>query len=113
MYYFNWYSPVREGRVRAMHGVELPFVFDHVDVGSFMIGHGPERQALADKVSAAWVAFARSGNPNHKGLPDWKPFNLGDRPTMVFNNACALVNDPYGEERLALKAIRERSGGGA
>jgi len=111
MYYFNWYSPLREGRVRAMHGVELPFVFDHVDEGAFMIGRGPERQALADKVSAAWVAFARSGNPNHKGLPAWKPFNVADRPTMVFNNECALVNDPYGEERLALKAIREKTSG--
>ena len=111
MYYFNWYSPLREGRVRAMHGVELPFVFDHVDEGAFMIGQGPERQALADKVSGAWVAFARSGNPNHGGLPAWTPFNVTERPTMVFNNECALVDDPYGEERLALKAIREKSNG--
>jgi len=113
MYYFNWYSPLREGRVRAMHGVELPFVFDHVDETAFMIGRGTDRQALADQVSAAWVAFARSGNPNHQGLPTWKPFNVAERPTMVFNDECALVNDPYGEERLALKAIREKSAIGA
>jgi para-nitrobenzyl esterase len=106
MYYFNWYSPLREGRVRVMHGMELPFVFDHVDEAAFMVGRGSERQALADKVSAAWVAFARSGNPNHSGLPAWKPFNATERATMVFNNECALVNDPYGDERRALQSVR-------
>jgi para-nitrobenzyl esterase len=56
------------------------------------------------------VAFARTGNPNHKGLPNWKPFDVKERATMVFNNETALVNDPYGEERLALQAIREKAG---
>jgi para-nitrobenzyl esterase len=110
MYYFDWYSPLREGRVRCMHCMELPFVFDHVDEVSFMVGTGADRQPLADKVSAAWVAFARSGNPNHKGLPSWKPFNVSDRPTMVLGKECKLVNDPHGEERRALKAIRDRAG---
>jgi para-nitrobenzyl esterase len=108
MYYFQWYSPVHQGRVRAMHGVELPFVFDHVDDAAFMIGRGPERQALADKVSAAWVAFARGGNPNHKGLPPWKAFTMTERATMVFGRECKAVNDPYREERLALEALRAK-----
>jgi len=106
MYYFQWYSPVRGGRIRAMHSIDLPFVFDHVDDVRHMVGDGSERQALADRTSAAWVAFARTGNPNHKGLPKWEPFNPQTRATMVFNNECKAVNDPYREERLALDAIR-------
>jgi para-nitrobenzyl esterase len=106
MYYFDWYSPVRQGKVRAMHGVELPFAFDHVDEVKFMVGTGKDRYALADRMSAAWVAFARSGNPNHKGLPKWQPFTAGERATMIFNNECRAVNDPYREERLALAAVR-------
>jgi para-nitrobenzyl esterase len=106
MYYFQWYSPVREGRIRAMHSIELPFVFDHVDDIRHMVGDGPERQALADKASAAWVAFARTGNPNHKGLPKWDAFNSRTRATMVFNTECRAVNDPYGEERRLLAEIR-------
>ena len=102
MYYFDWYSPVHQGKVRAMHGVELPFVFDHVNDAAHMIGHGPDRQALADKMSAAWVAFARSGNPNHKGLAHWPAFTSKDRATMIFGRECRAVNDPYREERLAL-----------
>jgi para-nitrobenzyl esterase len=110
-YYFQWYSPLREGRVRCMHCMELPFVFDHVDDCAFMVGTGQDRQAIADKVSAAWVAFARTGNPNHAGLPAWKPFTAAERATMVFDRESKAVNDPYAEERRALKAIRERAGG--
>jgi para-nitrobenzyl esterase len=71
-----------------------------------MVGKGPERQALADKMSAAWVAFARSGNPNHKGIPSWAAFDANQRATMIFNNQCKAVNDPFREERLARATIR-------
>jgi para-nitrobenzyl esterase len=106
MYFFQWNSPVRDGHIRAMHSIELPFVFDHVDDIKRMVGDGPERQGLADKASAAWVAFARTGNPNHKGLPKWAPFDAQTRATMVLNTECRVVNDPYGEERKLLTRIR-------
>jgi para-nitrobenzyl esterase len=105
-YYFQWYSPVREGKLRAFHTLDLPFVFDTVDLAPTMVGTGPERQPLADKMSGAWVAFARSGNPNHKGIPKWAPFDLNRRATMIFNNQCRAVNDPYREERLLRAEIR-------
>lgn len=105
LYGFDWYSPLRDGRIRAMHGMELPFVFDHVDAATWMTGSGPDRQALADQMSAAWVAFARTGNPNHKRLPHWDAFDAQRRPTMVFGRECRAVNDPHRAERLAIQAI--------
>ena len=111
LYYFDWYSPLRSGRVRCMHGMELSFVFDHVDAANWMTGEGKDRYPLADKMSAAWVAFARSGNPNHKGIPHWQPFEAERRPTLIFGNDTRAVNDPYRDERLALKAIRDQQGG--
>jgi para-nitrobenzyl esterase len=110
-YYFDWYSPLRDGKVRCMHGMELPFVFDHVDEVTWMTGSGKDRYALASKVSAAWVAFARTGNPNHKGIPEWRPFDAERRATMIFGSDTRAADDPYREERLALKAIRDRQGG--
>ncbi len=106
-YYFKWYTPVRQGKLRSMHAIELPFVFDHVDDARFMVGDGQDRYALADQMSAAWAAFARTGNPNHPGLPMWKPFTTGERATMVFDRECRLENDPYGDERRMLATIRE------
>jgi para-nitrobenzyl esterase len=63
-YYFTWRSPAREGRIRSMHTMDIPFVFDNVDVAKAMLGTEEERYALAEKMSGAWVAFARTGNPN-------------------------------------------------
>jgi len=92
---------VREGKPRAFHTVDIPFVFENVDIATAMVGNGPDRYPLAGKVSGAWAAFARTGNPNHKGLPKWEPFNTSTRATMIFNNDCRAVNDPYPEERVA------------
>jgi para-nitrobenzyl esterase len=42
----------------------------NVDESKGMTGEGKDRYPLQDRMSAAWTAFARSGNPNHKGLPN-------------------------------------------
>jgi len=109
MYYFNWRSPVRDGKLRTFHTLEIPFVFDNVALDEAMTGTGKDRQALADKISGAWVAFARTGNPNHKQLPNWPAFNTSERATMILNDDCKVVNDPHGEERRALAALRTRT----
>ena len=106
LYYFTWRSPVRDGKLKAFHTLEIPFVTDNVDNAQSMTGTGQDRYALADKMSAAWAAFARTGNPGHKGLPNWPKFNPTQRATMIFNNECKVVNDPNGEERKALAALR-------
>jgi para-nitrobenzyl esterase len=108
LYRFEYYSPVREGRLKSMHCMEIPFAFDNLAAGQVYTGAGPVAQRIADQMSAAWVAFARTGNPNHKGMPQWTAFNDGQRPTMVFGPETKMVNDPGKEERLALKAIRDR-----
>jgi para-nitrobenzyl esterase len=81
-------------------------VFDNVDLAASMTGAMQERYALAHRMSAAWAAFARNGNPNHRDLPDWPAFGSA-YPTMIFGNECRAVNDPNRAERLALKAIRD------
>jgi para-nitrobenzyl esterase len=106
MYYFTWRSPVRDGKLKTFHTLEIPFVTDNVDNATSMTGMGQDRYALENKMSAAWAAFARTGNPNHKGLPNWPKFNATQRATMIFNNECKVVNDPNGEERKALAALQ-------
>jgi len=105
-YYFRWQSPVHDGKLKAFHTLEIPFVLANVDEGKSMTGTGQDRYPLQEKMSAAWAAFARSGNPNHKGLPNWPKFNVEQRATMVFDNECKVANDPHGEERKALAALR-------
>ena len=106
LYYFAWRSPVHKGQMKAYHTLDIPFAFYNVDLAASMTGAMQERYALAHRMSAAWAAFARTGNPNHADLPGWPAFSAA-YPTMVLGNECRVVNDPNKEERLALKAIRD------
>jgi para-nitrobenzyl esterase len=106
VYYFTWKSPVRDGKLKAFHTLEIPFVLENVDNGKSMTGTGEDRYPLQDKMSTAWATFARTGNPNHKGLPNWPAFNTTQRATMVFDNECKVINNPHGEERVALASLR-------
>ncbi len=106
MYYFTWRSPVRDGKLKAFHTLDIPFAMGNVDEGKSMTGTGQDRYALQDRMSAAWTTFARTGNPNHKGLPNWPAFSTTQRATMILNDQCKVVNDPNGPERLALAALR-------
>jgi len=100
MYLFAWQSPALGGRLRATHTVEIPFVFDNTHVPKTMTSGGAEVKALAAQTSDAWIAFARSGNPNHKGLPTWPAYTTAQRGTMVFDvPASKVVNDPGRAER--------------
>ena len=105
-YYFTWRSPVREGKLRSFHTLEIPFVFDIVDDAKSMTGSGADRYPLADKMASAWVAFARTGNPNHKGLPTWGTYENTRRTTMIFDRECKVVNDPHGPEQSLLRSIQ-------
>jgi para-nitrobenzyl esterase len=103
LYYFRWESPIEGGRLRSPHTFEIPFVFDTVKVAR-LTASSPEAPALADKVSDAWIAFARTGDPNVPKLPRWPAFDPKTRPTMVFDNESKVENDPIREERLAMFA---------
>jgi para-nitrobenzyl esterase len=105
-YYFQWYSPVRGGVLRSYHTLDIPFIWENTDITVSMNGRGPELQPLADKMSTAWVNFARTGNPNHKLIQTWEPFTLERRATMIFNNECKVVNDPWKEERLLRQSLK-------
>ena len=90
MYLFDWQSPVLDGKFKAVHCMELAFVFNNIGRCEEMTGGTKEAYALADKVSQAWINFARNGNPNHKGLPLWPAYNSNNTATMHFNNKCAV-----------------------
>ena len=98
MYYFKWRSPVRDGKLKAMHCMEIPFVFENLELGQPMTGSGQDRYALAAKISGAWVAFARNGNPSQKGLA-WPAYSSSKRATMIFDDKTEVVDDPRKEVR--------------
>jgi para-nitrobenzyl esterase len=103
MYWFGWNTPVLDGRPLAYHCQDLAFWFDNIDLAAQATGGGADARDLATKMSRAFVAFARSGNPAHPGLPAWPAFTETGRATMVFDNQGeAVKEDPDREARTVL-----------
>jgi para-nitrobenzyl esterase len=103
MYQVTWRSPVEGGRRFAQHSSDLPFMFDNTDkpVSARYIGtQTPATKVMSDAMANAWIAFARNGNPNHPGIPNWPTYNPQSRAVMQFDAPPKLVNDPYRAERL-------------
>jgi para-nitrobenzyl esterase len=96
MYLFSWESRAFGGALGSCHAVELPFVFHNVDSPAMAVflGEGPTPLELADQVQDAWIAFARTGNPNTPSLPAWPTYDEERRATMELAEPCRVVEDP-------------------
>jgi para-nitrobenzyl esterase len=101
VYLFTWETPALDGRLKSCHALEIPFVFETVEKAARFTGGSPASLGLARTMSRSWAAFARSGNPNHDGLPPWPVYSSERRPTMIFDERCRVEEDPLGDERRA------------
>lgn len=99
VFQFDWPTPIDGGKWGAHHGLDVPMIFNNAAITPQFVGTGADAVALADTMSSAWIAFARSGNPNVKGLAAWPAFDLSRRSTMVFDRDTRVVDDPRGRER--------------
>lgn len=106
-YLFTWPSPMFKGRLGACHAVEIAFVFGTYKIPKIdaFVGKGDAVKVLSEKMMDAWVAFARTGNPNHDGIPDWPPYDVKKRATMLIGSEFKVVEAPYENERAAWDGI--------
>jgi para-nitrobenzyl esterase len=84
-YVFAYEYPVNDG-ITSFHCSEIVFAFHNLSQPQSRVATGgtPSGFALQDKVSQAWINFARSGNPSQPGLV-WKPFTVKEQQAMVFD----------------------------
>jgi para-nitrobenzyl esterase len=80
----------------AAHAAEIAFVFSNASANP---NARPGAEAVEDAMSDAWLAFARTGDPNHAGLPVWPRYDTASRAVMVFDAPTRMVNDPRSAER--------------
>jgi len=111
MYRFDWETPEGGGHMRSPHTIEIPFVFNNIKIAGPLISKMPKAYTLAAKVSAAWVAFARSGDPNTPALPRWPAYSATSRDTMLFNDESRIEPDPDHGARLAMEKVLKLSQG--
>jgi para-nitrobenzyl esterase len=105
VYHFEKRTPVRDGKLKVPHTLEIAYAFDNIDLSTAVTGTGADKQALANKMSAMWTSFARTGDPSIPGLK-WEPYSAERRAVMILDDDPRLELDPYREERLAISAVK-------
>ena len=103
-YQFNWKSPCCDGKLGAIHGLDLIFAFGNLGFYPTALGIkdgkiDPVVQRLSDQMADAWVNFARTGKPSSELLPEWPEYESSARQTMVFDKESTVVSDPGGKLR--------------
>jgi para-nitrobenzyl esterase len=104
LYSFDWETPVAGGKLKAFHALDVPFVFETIDVvGS--TDRGEVAHDLSKRIAATWTAFARTGKPDNAAIPHWPAYTSSDRATLVLDRQCRIENDYGRDTRLLWKEI--------
>jgi para-nitrobenzyl esterase len=76
-------AKARANGMGARHGSEVPFVFDTAQSPT------EDEQALARTMVGYWVAFAKTGDPNHAGAPAWPAYDAAKDPYLDLDTTVA------------------------
>lgn len=110
--YYYRFAHIPAGQEGASHGAEMPYVFDHLKLSN--VNWSDSDRGLAQVMAAYWTNFAKNGDPNGEGLPDWPVFGSTSRDVLVFddniraeatpnNGHIAAIDRLYGAVRFGLK----------
>ena len=103
---FTLESPMKGG-ITAWHCSDIPFMFHNAEYieAAFIPGVSED---LQDRMAGAWVAFARTGDPNINQWPYWPQVDVDEVPTMIFDRQVRVAVD-HDKELMSLVA---ETGGG-
>ena len=101
--WFDYNAPLFDGRIRAFHCSDICYWFKNTDLMVTHTGGGKEPRGVSDQMSAALLAFMRTGDPNCAALPTWPAYTPEEAPTMIFNVKSEVRNAP---DRKALSLLQ-------
>ena len=102
--WFDYNAPLFGGRIRAFHCSDICYWFKNTDLMVTHTGGGAEPRGVSDQMSAALLAFMRTGNPNCPEIPEWPAYTPEDAPTMIFDVKSEVRNAP---DRAALELMSD------
>jgi Carboxylesterase type B len=102
--WFDYNAPLFGGRIRAFHCSDICYWFKNTDLMVTHTGGGAEPRGVSDQMSAALLAFMRTGNPNCPEIPQWPAYTPEDAPTMIFSVKSEVKNAP---DRAALSLLAD------
>ena len=106
-YMLTWKSPVDDSVKGSFHGVDIPLAFNNIELGKHWTGESEQAKVLSGKMNAAWINFAKTGNPNVDNLlPEWKPYSKENGETMIFDNECKVLHNHDRELMNFIKPVK-------
>jgi para-nitrobenzyl esterase len=100
VYRLTWETPVADGMLRSPHTLDIPLMFDNAEESSALVGTGEDAATMADMMSDAWIAFAKTGMPSSDLLPEWQAYTPASRMVMELDVEPRLVDDPEAAIRM-------------
>jgi len=93
LYLFSYVPESMKERMKfgASHASEIPFVFDNL-VDGYGFKADAKDHEVAKMMNAYWVNFAKTGNPNGKGLPQWPSYNTNKNEVFEFKEDGSAEN---------------------
>lgn len=89
------------GMLRSPHTLDIKLMFYNAARSAALVGSGEVPARMAEMMSDAWIAFARTGVPASDLLPEWRPYTASSRMVMDFDLEPLMVDDP----EAAIRAI--------
>lgn len=103
-YRWDWVSPALDGRYGAAHAADAAAAL--ANSREALLGGGVRAAAdLGRALSAAWAAFARTGDPNHPGLPRWPAYEPPRRSTLILDDGLRVEDDPDADLRVLWEGL--------
>lgn len=90
-YNFTLEFPFQHNKI-AWHCSDIPFFFHNTDKVE-ICGIPGVSDKLESQIFGALMSFAKTGDPNHGGLPQWSPVTPDSVPTMIFDRTCEVRQD--------------------
>jgi para-nitrobenzyl esterase len=82
------------GHPAASHSSEVPFVFGNLLNAGFLSGPYTEAdRKVSNDIQTYWTNFAKTGNPNSAGLPEWPKFDPSSRAYLEFTDKGPVVKE--------------------
>ncbi|MBU1671525.1 MAG: carboxylesterase family protein [Actinobacteria bacterium] len=93
-YLYNFSRVAPGNPLGACHGSEIPYVFGNFDQA---LGYTDADHRLSRTIMSYWTAFARTGNPNRNGLPEWPPYSKEEDKLLQFGETISANKGLYSE----------------
>ncbi len=108
-YYLSYVAEDRrDTQPGAAHGDDVAFVLQTLEAEKNLSAISEKDRDVSKLMSAYWVQFAKTGNPNREGLPEWPAFEVDTAQVLDIGDD-VVVRDGLFSERMAYHIGRSLS----